>query len=845
MDLLRQFHGTVTLPETANALATLPFSHARNIASVLQEKSQQVPPDLSWDDLDQGQVNGILANQSNSLVIQAYNYCTDLQKAALQQADPHTIIPTNQLEILRNAYKTLCEYRTLHPEWDSTYRKIITQLEGMVAQSQKVYDQLYEPEYGLPRHLVQDPLWKALTPDEKKLICSDREKFVNVQARFIDRLDAKNKLATSLNLSHDLAQALNDVLYEIIGEEEQMGQIEKALSFCNSIPYVGTVKTENLFFDEYGISKLASPHAISGLQPIEIKDAEYIALVNNLVLCKQKAETLLDPQARHICLNSVDQAIRYLNTSAIQKTGFRFAQEVSNELTQLFNSKVAIFSELQNNQILTAGNFCEALPTAQQANLQQSVNRLLDRGLTLFSEVGADQQTKSAFVGFLNTVRELNKNNETEKALSILSAIDGLFGNISTQNPEAFGMVYHSNGINKIVTDNSMALAMPQSLGAPENVQARNLVNACLVMLETKAGDQEAIRNCLSWTLVGLHNPKLQGSYSVCAHFLFDSYSQSLESSLKNSAQAMLRCPDLSAALTSPDQIKAQADMTDLLAQGISKYSQPGAPQSADAELTSLIKVISTAQLDNLNGNTQKAVAAIASYQAEFKIEPRIQMTHDSIGAVQACEITTPEQQAAGKASSKPQSIPGQSSITSGSQIQNTPYALQEITDPESAAAETQEEAPAQGKAKPEAEKDKQTVPKAEPILQPKPKAEGKADGTPDAVNTNNGTITPQGPEDDIERKVNPKLKEMSDSELLRSKRSVERQLKEHQEKLKVYQENPDANDNQNFLKNAPSEIIRDQVIATRIRNLTGEIEKFAREINDIVQELIKRGIDG
>ena len=75
--------------------------------------------------------------------------------------------------------------------------------------------------------------------------------------------------------------------------------------------------------------------------------------------------------------------------------------------------------------------------------------------------------------------------------------------------------------------------------------------------------------------------------------------------------------------------------------------------------------------------------------------------------------------------------------------------------------------------------------------------------------------------------------KELTSSEA-RSVRSLEQRMAEHIEKLEQYKQNPDAFDNKGFLKNAPSEAIRQRIIASRIAHLEGEIANFAKQIAEL-----------
>ncbi len=58
----------------------------------------------------------------------------------------------------------------------------------------------------------------------------------------------------------------------------------------------------------------------------------------------------------------------------------------------------------------------------------------------------------------------------------------------------------------------------------------------------------------------------------------------------------------------------------------------------------------------------------------------------------------------------------------------------------------------------------------------------------------------------------------------------------EHVEKLEKYKKNPFEFDNQGFLKNAPSEQIRQKIIQTRISHLEKEIQSFYNNIIKIIK---------
>jgi hypothetical protein len=62
--------------------------------------------------------------------------------------------------------------------------------------------------------------------------------------------------------------------------------------------------------------------------------------------------------------------------------------------------------------------------------------------------------------------------------------------------------------------------------------------------------------------------------------------------------------------------------------------------------------------------------------------------------------------------------------------------------------------------------------------------------------------------------------------------RSLEKNIEEHRQKLDDYRQDPDAYDNQGFLKNAASEEIRERIIQGRIDHLENEIANWQRQID-------------
>ncbi|MCU0800607.1 MAG: hypothetical protein MUD11_02335 [Rhodobacteraceae bacterium] len=70
--------------------------------------------------------------------------------------------------------------------------------------------------------------------------------------------------------------------------------------------------------------------------------------------------------------------------------------------------------------------------------------------------------------------------------------------------------------------------------------------------------------------------------------------------------------------------------------------------------------------------------------------------------------------------------------------------------------------------------------------------------------------------------------------ENLRSKRSYEELMAEHQQKLADYKRDPYAFDNQGLLRNAPNDAVRQSIIQGRIQVLERQIAKHAGELAKI-----------
>ena len=80
---------------------------------------------------------------------------------------------------------------------------------------------------------------------------------------------------------------------------------------------------------------------------------------------------------------------------------------------------------------------------------------------------------------------------------------------------------------------------------------------------------------------------------------------------------------------------------------------------------------------------------------------------------------------------------------------------------------------------------------------------------------------------DDEDPGKSPQLSE----EAVKSIRSLEDRLAEHQSKLEAYKKNPDAFDNKGFLKDAPSQAVRERIIQERVNHLEQEIQNFQQHI--------------
>lgn len=68
-----------------------------------------------------------------------------------------------------------------------------------------------------------------------------------------------------------------------------------------------------------------------------------------------------------------------------------------------------------------------------------------------------------------------------------------------------------------------------------------------------------------------------------------------------------------------------------------------------------------------------------------------------------------------------------------------------------------------------------------------------------------------------------------------KSARSLLARIQEHQQKLDAYRADPAAYDNQGLLKNAPSDEIRQRIIAGRVRHLEAEIKAFQNQVAELL----------
>lgn len=77
-------------------------------------------------------------------------------------------------------------------------------------------------------------------------------------------------------------------------------------------------------------------------------------------------------------------------------------------------------------------------------------------------------------------------------------------------------------------------------------------------------------------------------------------------------------------------------------------------------------------------------------------------------------------------------------------------------------------------------------------------------------------------------------LTQQTRKQMLTSRGSFENLIAEHKQKLADYIANPMAHDNKGILANAPSDAIRERIIAGRIKALEGQIAKQEAELAKI-----------
>ena len=89
----------------------------------------------------------------------------------------------------------------------------------------------------------------------------------------------------------------------------------------------------------------------------------------------------------------------------------------------------------------------------------------------------------------------------------------------------------------------------------------------------------------------------------------------------------------------------------------------------------------------------------------------------------------------------------------------------------------------------------------------------------------------------------NPYLNKNTD-ELLKSRKSYQDLIEEHQKKLHDYLASPDAYDNQGLLANAPTPELRQKIIDGRAKALQKQIDKQTGELQKLDNLLQNRGIN-
>jgi len=71
---------------------------------------------------------------------------------------------------------------------------------------------------------------------------------------------------------------------------------------------------------------------------------------------------------------------------------------------------------------------------------------------------------------------------------------------------------------------------------------------------------------------------------------------------------------------------------------------------------------------------------------------------------------------------------------------------------------------------------------------------------------------------------------------------SIEHQIIEHEKKWVAYSRNPSDYDNQNFLRDAPTDEIRQRIIQGRMNKLRREIQVFRSELVKLHEQLAQLG---
>jgi hypothetical protein len=85
--------------------------------------------------------------------------------------------------------------------------------------------------------------------------------------------------------------------------------------------------------------------------------------------------------------------------------------------------------------------------------------------------------------------------------------------------------------------------------------------------------------------------------------------------------------------------------------------------------------------------------------------------------------------------------------------------------------------------------------------------------------------------------KPNP-YKSLTREQQLKAKRTLEKRIAEHEQKLADYRRNPAAHDNDGRYANAPTEAIRQQVYEGRINVLLRDIAKQKGELAKVIEAL-------